>query len=526
MDPPPNSPAILDVDISVDSSRASSAHGGVGNMNSPATDPWKALTSQALANGNARWAAAATQEEQRKALRRGGSKSLLLRRPPDGPAEMDVDTSAEPSGLTTVHEGVSIMDPPTTDSWKTLTSQALGNLNAKWGAAATQEEQRRALRRGGSKSLLLRRDLQPDAMNARPACTSNSYLHISQQNAVTASYSRLTAAAAKAAKKPAAQPNYASDFDMSAILTSDPSMVRDSLGRTRSSKLHKTALWAAKNRVRKIKKEKSERVAGAKQAARTDALDKAISGLDFQRAPVKAQNSTSSLVLTFPCALTLIEDPTEAQKAYDQLKMYGINALDDASFTDASSNQEYWNLQRLIQEEKTLQFQVATRGPEATRAYQQQRLANAADLAALHQTYEAAAAAAGMLDTDSSDEEGGGGVSLPPYQPSNILLRPRNPDSKLLPRARLTSAVLSPTWAQQQIDPNQRKNDEQTTQDFNAYRNDPDVQLPKKRYKRVQIAMQHGRGDINAMMWEKKQADMVALYHRQEEEGRCWARDM
>ena len=453
--------------------------------------------------------------------------------PPNSPAVMDVDTSIESSGLTTASDGVGSMDPPRTDSWKALTQRAFQNSNAGWAAAATQEEHRRALRCGGSKSLLLRRDLQDDAMTGVSASTSGPDFCTSQTDSSMASHSRVNAARpAKLAKKYGAQPNDASDIPLSMILTRDPSVAKDSVGRrTRSSRSRKQALRAAKTRIEKIRNEKSNRIVGAKQVARTDALGKAVGGLDLQKAPDASRISSSSLLLTFPCALTLIEDPIDAQKAFDQLKDYGLHALDHVSFTDGSSDQDCWNVQRLIEEEKTLQFQLANRGPDAAWAYQQQRIANAGKLAALHLTYEAAAAAAGLNDDSDKD----GGVSLPTqvthssnqqgtaYQPSNILRQPSNPASKLLPYTRVTDAILSPTWAQEQITPRQRTSDHQTIKDLDGYKRDPSIQLPKKRHNRLRIALDYGRGDINAVLWERKQADMAALYHQQQDYERHWA---
>ncbi|KAL8958448.1 MAG: hypothetical protein Q9183_005834, partial [Haloplaca sp. 2 TL-2023] len=460
----------------------------------------------------------------------------LMDPPPNSPALMDVETSVKSSGDTTANVGDSSIHSPTTDSWKALTQRAFQNCNAKWAAAATQEEHRRALRHGGSKSLLLRRDLQNDAVDAVPASASDPGLRTSQQGVSMPSHSRIIKPAqpAKLAKKYGAQPNDVSEMPLSMILTRDPSLAKDPFARTRSSKYRKIALKAAKSRIEKNRKEKSERTIGAKQAARTDALDKAVSGLDLHKAPGTSQFASSSLVLTLPCALTLIEDPTEAQKAYDQLTTHGLHALDHVSFADTSSDQDCWNLQRLIEEEKTLRFQLANRGPDAAQAYQQQRIANAEKLAALHRTYEAAAAAAGLND-DSDDD---GGVSLPTqvthssnqqgtsYQPPHILQQPSNPGSKLLPYTRLTDAVLSPNWPQEQMTEHQRKSDDQTTLDFYAYKNNPSIKLPKKRYNRVRIALQYGRGDINAVLWEKKQADMVALYRQQQEHERRWAQDI
>ncbi|KAI4256593.1 MAG: hypothetical protein LQ352_002033 [Teloschistes flavicans] len=357
--------------------------------------------------------------------------------------------------------------PPTcaanesTSMWQALANQAFYNVGTGWKAGKTQAEHRQLLKDRANEARRRREDSQtPKAPSSRRKRLKSKLPH--------------RAAALDAAVK------------------------------IRGRRLGASAAKQA-GRIEKFNARRVDAIAKAKETARAKALNRAINALDLN-AMVKDQQLEPSkqLLMCLPYALTLLRRAIDAERAFKNLQLYYRNPAKASRFLPEYDRYEMSILER---EEDYLRSIAREQGSiEAALVYQDEKIAEAEELAILREEFEAADRA--ELNLTSGQHRGESGVQTEPssgrqHEPSSGRQHEPYP------------FIFSPEWLQKNYTPRQRNKDAATALDLEAYRRDPSTKekLDKKRQNRLNQALDCGRADLNAMGLEKQQASLRRKYH-------------
>ncbi|KAL8719853.1 MAG: hypothetical protein Q9225_003206 [Loekoesia sp. 1 TL-2023] len=352
----------------------------------------------------------------------GSAKEILFNDPRRSSSAMDVDLvngTLEPSKSATISTRSS-------NTWRTLTAQALSTRNRSLRAGRTQAKQRKLFRERAKARKLDR-------------------LH----------------QAGKSGKSEPARPK-------------------------RKQKLQLAKLA----RREQIRVRKQNATSKAQQVARAKALERAISNLRLDSTDAKSTDQPPSrhLLLSFTHAAQIIERPDRAQKAYADLRKFQATP----SYAEELRPDDQRRLLLLQKNEDLLQIKAREgESIEAALLYQDERVAYFSELRASR------------------------GKSFPTDDEPGNDLNDEHPLSSQPPLARSEAVDRSEPAAhlapQHSRPPNhltekQKKKDVETAKDVEAYHQNPNIVLPRKRWKRLRSALSHGRTDLNAVSLEKKHA--------------------
>ncbi|KAL8997347.1 MAG: hypothetical protein Q9188_006348 [Gyalolechia gomerana] len=359
---------------------------------------------------------------------------------------MDIDPVADdvgPPNAVTVNKTSS-------STWHNLTAQALSTQNRSPQASRTQDEQRESIRQSRKGRQFNRQHRAAVISKTRP---------------------RRRQAATEACDRNGTGP------------------------RDTSEKLKKEMQEFQKGKLKRremIHRKKRAALNKAEEVARTKALERALGGLNLDASEAQSDQEHSHplpLLLSFDHVLRLLGDLNHAKKVFTDFQQHHR----DPSYAEGLCLGDQRRLLSLLKSEYTLLSMTQETGStEAALLYQDQRIAYMDELRS------------SVGNLPSMNE--GLNDYLNNEHATNLC------SSTLASKAGqssegFTDPVLPQSGPSISLTAKKKKMDVQTANDVAAYQENPSTVLSKKRQKRVQNALLHGRADLNAMQLEKQRAN-------------------